>query len=330
MDRRNFITGSFLPPADTEQVVSTGKAEYVQIRRRAMAAEFVIFVNAGEYRDAVETSLDALDEVTRLEKLLSYFDEESEIFRINQWAAGGFLSTDAEVYGLLRQCDALYRATDGAFDMTATPLAKAWGFMRRKGTVPDEATRCSAMACVGGDKIDWDDGNRSLRFHVSGMEISLGSIGKGFAIDAAAGVLEAAGMENFLIHGGNSSVLARGARRGRTDWLVGLHHPLKPSSRLMEIPVRDRAVGTSGSATQFFWHEGKRYGHVLDPRTGFPAQGVLSVSVLAGTATEADALATAFYVMGVEKTRAFCETRPDLGVVFVTDRQEVISMGNLG
>ena len=325
--RRDFFA-RFLPkdrqPADSsdgkavplEAKTTQETAEYIEISRRAMAAEFLIYANAGEYHDVVEVGLEALDEVTRLERLLSCFDENSEISTLNRRAVRDFYEVDSEVYALLRQCNALYRQTNGAFDISATPLSEVWGFMKRQGRLPEEPERQKALACVGSDKIEWDLARHALKLR-PGMALSLGSIGKGFALDQASVILQEHGVENFLFHGGSSSVIARGTRRGREDWLVGLHHPLRLGERLMEIPLKDRALGTSGSATQFFWYNGKRYGHVLDPRTGFPADHVLSATVLAPTATEADALATACYVMGIEQTRAFCETRPDLCVIFV-------------
>ncbi|MDO4584267.1 MAG: FAD:protein FMN transferase [Planctomycetia bacterium] len=331
--RRDFLKGCFRASPLPEVVEEERPAEYVEISRHCMAAEFLIYTNAGEYGHGVEVALEALDEVTRLEKLLSYFEEESEISQINAAAGRDFVEVSPEVYGLLKQCDTIFRKTQGAFDMTATPLSEVWGFLARKGKVPEESRRLQALTLVDGGEVLWDDCRWAVRLPRCGMRISLGSIGKGFALDVAANVLEIGGVENFLFHGGNSSVLARGERRGRKDWLVGLHHPLKPGRRLREIPLRNRALGTSGSATQFFWWQGKRYGHVLDPRTGFPAEGVLSVTVLAPTATEADALATAFYVMGVEATEEFCKNRPDLGVIFALPtpcgEPELKSFGNL-
>ncbi|MDO4549625.1 MAG: FAD:protein FMN transferase [Planctomycetia bacterium] len=292
-------------------------AEYIHISREVMASTFQVFLNAGEYKNGVDIALDALDEVSRLEKLLNYFDSQSEINRVNVCGAKDFVQIVPEVYGLLKKCDKIYKETEGAFDITSSPLWEAWGFSRRKPRFPEESVWEEARKCVGADAILWDDAQNALKFQKKGMKISLGSIGKGFALDAAVSILDASGVNNYLFHGGLSSVFARGKRRGRKDWQVGLHHPLKINARIMEISLRDGALATSGSATQFFWYQGKRYGHILDPRTGNPVQGVLSATVLAQNATDADALATAFYVMGVEKTEEYCKKNPELGVIFV-------------
>jgi thiamine biosynthesis lipoprotein len=130
------------------------------------------------------------------------------------------------------------------------------------------------------------------------------------------------GVGDFLLHGGHSSVLARGSRSGGSGnepgWLVGLAHPLKPERRLAEFRLDNRALGTSGSGTQFFHYQGKRYGHILDPRTGQPAEGVLSSTVIAPSAAEADALSTAFYVGGIELAERYCNTHPSTSAVLVT------------
>ncbi len=343
-NRRAFLRGQFLSAeAQREKEEELAEIErkrladmpvqYMEYSRKAMAADFVIFTNAGEYENAFDTAVDALDEVSRLEKVLSYFLPESEISRINEDGPYYPVSVSPEVYALLRQCHALYEATDGAFDVTATALWEVWGFMQRQGRVPTEEERLHALACVSSGKIEWDDADCAVKLGGEGMKISLGSIGKGYALDVATLTLEAAGMTDFLFHGGLSSVTARGARRGREDWLVGLHHPLKKGERIMEIPLKNRSLGTSGSATQYFWANGKRYGHVLDPRTGFPCTNVLSATVLAPTATEADALATAFYVMGPDEARAFCEKRPELGAIFVLPAAgtnvKIVKMGEI-
>src|SRR5690606_4402755 len=126
-------------------------------------------------------------------------------------------------------------------------------------------------------------------------------------------------MDCFLLHGGNSSVLARGSsdatagsEHDDAGWWIGLRHPLRPDQRVGQVRLLNSALGTSGSGTQFFIHKGRRYGHILDPRSGWPAQNVLSTTVIAPTAAEADALATAFYVMGSSAVEEFCQRHPQI------------------
>jgi thiamine biosynthesis lipoprotein len=154
------------------------------------------------------------------------------------------------------------------------------------------------------------------------MEINLGGIGKGYALDRCAEQLTESRVHNFLLHGGQSSILARGNRtgidkQGRAGWKIGLRHPIWHEKYLADIFLHNRALGTSGTGRQGFFHQGKRYGHIIDPRTGFPAEGVLSSTVLAPTAAEADALATAFYVLGPESSLQICQQRTDIAAIIV-------------
>ena len=148
------------------------------------------------------------------------------------------------------------------------------------------------------------------------MSVHFNSIGKGYALDRMAELLDAGRVGDYLLHGGKSSVLARGDQPGRpadSGWTIGLRHPLRPAERLAEFCLRDQALSTSGSGTQFFIRRGRRYGHILDPRTGQPAEGIFSATVIAPTAAEADALSTAFYVMGPEETAAYLRDAARIG-----------------
>jgi thiamine biosynthesis lipoprotein len=133
-------------------------------------------------------------------------------------------------------------------------------------------------------------------------------------------------INDYLLHGGQSSVLARGSRgrftsteaAQREGWWIGLRHPLRPNQRMAEVRVLNRALATSGSAVQFFMHEGRRYGHILDPRTGWPAEGTLSATVLAPAAAMADAVSTACYVLGRDAALHYCRTRPEIGLIHIS------------
>jgi thiamine biosynthesis lipoprotein len=151
------------------------------------------------------------------------------------------------------------------------------------------------------------------------VEINFNAMGKGYAIDRAALLLDEQGARDHLWQGGRSSILARGKNHGDDGdcWSIGLQHPLEPAKRLGEFHLRNRALGTSGGGTQFFECEGRRYSHILDPRTGWPAEGVYTATVIAPTAAEADALSTAAFVLGPEGTAKLCQRRRDISVVLV-------------
>ena len=293
----------------------------VEFGRRAMACQFEIFVNAGQYPRATEAALAALDLVDELEEQLTVYRPSSEVMEINRSAAAGPVVVERRLFELLQFSQALFDETGGAFDITSGPLSKVWGFYRRQGAIPDEQALAGALAQVGSQHLRLDADEQTIRFEREGMELNLGSIGKGYALDRAAELLQEMGVDEFLLHGGQSSVLARGSRgpqEPQKGWLVAIGDPLRPGKPIAQVRLRDRALGTSGSGVQFFRHGGRRYGHILDPRTGWPAEGVFSASVAAPTAAEADALATACYVLGPERSLEIFGQRPELGLLVIS------------
>lgn len=299
-------------PAATEPVA------HVYASRRAMACEFAVQYHEadGEIQEIV---LAALDKIESIEALLTIYRDRSEVIEINQRAADGPVEVDNEIFALLQLSDRLYHETTGAFDITSGPLSRAWGFLQRAGRLPAVAEIEAALAKVGGDQVQLDAEAKTVSFRQSGVEINFNSIGKGYALDQAAALLNAAGHRDYLWHGGGSSVLACGSNRASRDecWTLGLRHPLAPEKRLLEFHLCDCALATAGGATQFFEHEGRRFSHILDPRTGWPADGVLTATVLAPTAALADGLATAFFVMSVETVEEYCLLHPEIGAVLV-------------
>jgi thiamine biosynthesis lipoprotein len=285
--------------------------------RRAMACQFEVLLNAGQYAHSSDLGLEALDLVDRLEEQMTVFRDTSEISRINRFAADRPVEVEPQLFRLFLRAAHLHRETEGAFDMTSGPLTKVWGFYRRAGAIPQEDALAEALDRVDSEALEFDESAGAIRFARPGMELNLGAIGKGYALDRAAELMLGGGIEHFLWHGGQSSVLARGAcgLHAAGGWTIDLRHPLRPERSIVEIRLRDRALGTSGAGTQFFRHGGRRYGHILDPRSGWPAEGVFSATVVAATAAEADALATALYVLGPERAQEWCGQHPEVGLL---------------
>lgn len=330
-NRRDFLSGRAIARSAQEAARAaadaalererTAPAYLLHVGRTLMACEFEIMLNAGEHRDGPESALKALDLVESLEAQLTVYRDTSEVSCLNVEADDEPIMVERGLFELLALAVQLSRETEGAFDITSGPLSKTWGFYRRQGRVPDERELCETLERVGWRHLQLDEPSQSVHFLRRGLEINLGAIGKGYALDRCADLLLAAGAANFLIHGGTSSILGRGSRAGlpvdETGWTVALKHPLRPEQRLAEFRLRDRALGTSGSGSQHFFHQGKRYGHILDPRTGKPAEVVVSATVIAPSAALADALATAFYVLGPEGTAAYCERHPEISALLV-------------
>jgi thiamine biosynthesis lipoprotein len=272
------------------------------VGRDAMACRFEVCLNAGETADGTALAVAALDLVDEIEGRLSIYRDTSELSRLNATAASGWQPVSHDVFALLVRARELHELTAGAFDVASGALVRAWGFLERAGRVPDPEALAAARACSGMPLVELDPAGRRVRFARPGVEINPGAIGKGWAVDRALERLADAGVISALVHGGQSSVRARGTHGpdlpGRRGWQVGLRDPLRPARRLATITLVDRALGTSGSGTQFFVDRGRRVGHILDPRTGAPAEGVVAATVLAPTAADADALATALYALG--------------------------------
>jgi FAD:protein FMN transferase len=287
---------------------------WIRVHRRAMACRFEIAFS-GEDGAHTEAARDALDEVDRIESALTVFRESSDLVRVNRRAAQAPVPVDGDLVRLLSLCRTLHEATDGTFDVTTTPLSRAWGFLKREGRLPSSAEIAEARARVGMDGVQLDGTARTVRFLRAGLELNLGSIGKGWALDRAGALLRSRGAGHALLSAAGSSVLALGGRDG--GWRVDVRSRQAGNARLFRLRLTDCALGTSGAGEQFVEVDGRRYGHVLDPRTGWPASGVLSASVVASEAAVADALSTAFLVGGPEVAARYCESHPGT-LAFVT------------
>jgi len=289
---------------------------WIRVHRRAMACRFEITLASSEAA-SVPAAHDALNEIDRLEDELSVFRETSVISEINRRAAREPVSVDERVYALLRSCGDLHRDTAGAFDITSTPLSRCWGFLQREGRLPPTPAIAAARACVGFDGVVLDDSPRSVRFARAGMELNLGAIGKGYALDRVGTAMRHAGVAHALLSAGRSSLLAIGGRDG--GWLIEVVSLRAGGAPLAHVHLRNAALGTSGTGEQFVIVDGTRYGHVIDPRTGWPASGVASATVIASTAAVADALSTAFLIGGVELADRYCAQHPDVVVLITED-----------
>jgi FAD:protein FMN transferase len=283
-----------------------------------MACEFEVQLAAARDDDSMEHVFAALDLVESLDSQLTVYRHDSEVMDVNRRAAMQPVPVERRLFGLFQLAQRLHSETRGALDITSGPLSETWGFSRREGRIPGEDEIAAARELVGMEFVALDEGRLSVAFRRPGVAVNFNSIGKGYTLDCMKELLAENGVDDYLLHGGRSSVLASGNQPGHDDgWTVGLRHPLRPSVRLAEFVLRNRSLSTSGSGTQFFIRRGRRYGHILDPRTGRPAEGLFSATVTAPTAAEADALSTAFYVLGPEGSADYCQRHPEIGALLV-------------
>ena len=251
-------------------------------------------------QDHAEAAVEAAyAEIDRIEGLISSWRESSETSAINRSAGGPAVEVSRELFDLIRRGMRVSELTGGAFDLTFAGTGKLWDFKDPTQGVPNENELLASLELVDYRLVDLNAGRSSVRLPKTGMKIGLGAIGKGYAANRAAKVLEELDVVGGLVNAGGDLV-AFGQRDNGTSWTVGIADPLNPERVFAHVELADRAIVTSGDYEQYFEIDGVRYAHILDPRTGWPVRGVTSATVLCADAELADALATSIFVLGVE------------------------------
>lgn len=306
-----------------------GEYQLLRFSRRAMATTFEVAIPQGAHPNPVAAAEDALNLIDCLEDQLTVFRDHSEVSRINATAAAAPRPVEPRLFELLERCAAWTRETENTFDIATGTLSKAWGFYQREGRVPSPRERSEAMARTGMRHVILVTG--TIRFRMPGLELNLGAVGKGYAIDRAAELLRTKwGIRSALLHGGSSSVYAIGQPpREPRGWGIRLQHPADGEPPLGTVWLSDRGLGTSAATFQFFEYNGRKLGHVLDPRTGWPAETAASASVVAPTAAEADAMSTAAFILGAAGAENLTRLRPHLGAVVLDDRLQRFNLDPL-
>ena len=282
----------------------------------SMACEYAIEAY-GRDADALPRIVeDAFDEVDRIDRLMSHYKADSPLLRVNREAAQHPVAVEPELFDFIVDAMRYHRESGGAFDITVGPLMKAWGFFRGEGRMPSETELAAAHRHVGGGHVMLDPMSKTIAFDEPGVELDLGGIAKGYAVDRVVGLLRRRQIDAALISAGGSTIYGLGAPPGAGGWEVMLQDPVDHRKTAFAIDLKDRALSVAGSSEKAFEAAGVTYSHIMDPRTGRPAQGVLSVAVLAGRGTAGDALDNAFFVLGPERSRAYVNRLPDTEVFF--------------
>lgn len=286
-----------------------------------MGCEFTVLISPDQ-PDPMTSAQAALSEIGELEDLLSIYRGDSAVSRLNQQAAGAPIRVPYRLFELLERAAELTDQTGGAFDAACGALIRAWGFSSGPRRIPSAAELEAARARSGMRHVVLDRRAMTVHYTVPGVEINLGSIGKGYAIDRAMQLMRTGyGTDCVLIQGGRSSVGAIGSPAGDDcGWPIAVEDPDQPDRLVAVVRLRDRALATSSTRHQFFEAEGQRYGHLIDPRTGHPAATLASATALAPDAATADALSTALFVMGLDKAAEFCQNHPEVAALLVTRR----------
>jgi thiamine biosynthesis lipoprotein len=269
----------------------------VETADEAMGTTFSV-VAYGEERAELDSAVAAaFEEVHRLDRMLSNYDSKSEWSEVNRGAGLHPVAVSHELFQLLAECMRYSRESEGAFDITVGPLMKTWGFYNGEGLLPHSAAVTAVLERVGYRHVRLDAG--TVRFDRAGVELDPGGIGKGYVVDRMADELRARGVSAALISGGGSSIYGMGAPPDAPEgWRVTIRAPGDPHRVAAEVSLKDLSLSTSGSYEKFFWAAGRRYSHIMDPRTGYPAQGSASVSVLAPRTIDSEAWAKPYFVNG--------------------------------
>jgi len=245
---------------------------------------------------------EALEEITRVEEQLSAFRPGSDLWEVNRHAAEKLVRVSPATFAFLRRAAELCAATNGAFDLTVGPLLACWGLVgEANGSVPEAKQIEAARVLVGmAANVRLDSDNFTVSFVRPGVRLDPGALGKGWALERAIDLLREAGIENALLHGGTSTVGALGVPAPNTEgWTVAVQHPTRAEAHLATVRLGDgQALSVSAVHGKSFWTRGRRFGHVLDPRTGEPVQNNVLAAVVASSPTNTDALSTALLVLG--------------------------------
>lgn len=293
-----------------------------QEARRLMWTKFEIVAYGPERARLAEAAEAAFKEIDRLDRQMSNYSDASELTYINRNAAREDVIVEKELFDFLKLSFDYSRNTGGTFDITVGPLMKAWGFFDKNGRVPNAGELRSVMSRVGFKHVLLDERTHTVRFDREGVELDLGGIAKGYAVDRAAEILRASGVTSAFITSGSSSICAIGLPPGRTAWRVEVSDPLDRSHKIEAIELKDQSISTSGCHEKTFEADGKNYCHIMDPRIGRPIEGLLSATVITQTGVEAEALSKALMVMGIAKAREFLKTRPHVRAILCYGQPE--------
>lgn len=295
---------------------------------KLMGSRFEITVVAPSQQQG-EVWIDlAVDEIARIERLISDWDPNSQLSEVNRMAGVHPVSVDLELYSLIERSIAISHLTDGAFDISYASMDKIWRYDGSMTEMPSEQAIRESVARVGFTKIVLDREKQSVFLPEEGMKIGFGAIGKGYAADRAKALLMERGVPAGIINA-SGDMNTWGRQPDGKPWQVAITNPMDKLKSFGMLPITDQAVVTSGNYEKYVTFGGKRYSHIIDPRTGYPATGILSVTVFAPKAELADALATSVFVMGVSAGLDRINQLPGIECIIVDENGNLHTTDNI-
>lgn len=293
-----------------------------------MGSRFEITVIA---KDSNEANYDidlAIDEITRIEKLISSWDPASQTSEINRNAGIKPVKVDEELFNLISRAIEISKLTEGAFDISFASMDKIWKFDGSMTEMPSKEAINQSVAKVGYENIILDPENLTVFLKLEGMKIGFGGIGKGYAADKAKKLLMQKGVIAGIINA-SGDMNTWGKQPDGEFWKVAITNPMDKNKAFALLPLKDNAVVTSGNYEKYVTFNGIRYTHIIDPRTGYPATGIISATVFAPKAEIADALATSIFVMGKDVGIDFINQLPKIECIVIDEKGEIFTSKNI-
>lgn len=258
----------------------------------------------------------AMASFVRVDSLMSNWTTTSEVARINREAARGATRVEPEVAEVIARSLRVWRESEGAFDITVEPLVRLWGFLGGPRRVPSDVEIAATLPRVGARHVRFRPAARTIQFDRDGVKIDLGGIAKGYAVQVAAESLRAHGVKDALVDV-SGNMYALGHPPGADAWRIGIRDPRDRVRYFASVALREQGISTSGQYEQFIAANGKTYGHILNPRTGHPAEGLISVTLVSPSAYTCDAWDTPLFVLGAREAKRVVRTRRDIAAVLV-------------
>ncbi|MEC7264657.1 MAG: FAD:protein FMN transferase [Bacteroidota bacterium] len=317
-------------PGSSNKTVSDTASQLQVFQRtlKLMGSRFDLTVVAENQTKGDEYLDMAIAEITRIERLISSWDPDSQTSMINKNAGVAPVKVDRELFNLIERAIKISKLTQGAFDISYASMDRIWKFDGSVMEMPSEEAIKQSVAKVGYQNIEMDPENSTVFLKKEGMKIGFGAIGKGYAADMAKALLLKNGVFSGIINA-SGDLNAWGTQPDGKDWMVAIVNPLNKEKVFSWLPVRDQAVVTSGNYEKFIILNGERYTHIIDPRTGYPSKGVRSATIFTKNAELADALATSIFVMGVETGVDFVNQLKGVECIIVDDDNKIITSGNI-
>ena len=283
-----------------------------------MGSSFEITVVAEDEDFAKESLAIAKKEIIRIEDLISSWDQKSETSRINRNAGIAAVEVSKELFDLIFRAQQISKLSSGAFDLTFAAVDKLWNFDGRESEMPNPDALKASVFNIGYQLIELNEQSLTVFLPKKGMKIGFGAIGKGYAADSAKQLLVERGVLGGIINA-SGDMNTWGTKPDGSSWTIGIVNPMNNKKVFSWFSLEHNAVVTSGDYEKFTQINGRRYSHIIDPRTGIPSQGIVSCTIFAGKAELADAIATAVFVMGVESGLFLIDQLPDIEAILIDD-----------